>query len=129
MLAYDWEESIGISGTEQQTFRVYSIEYDENFELEKFNDAKHYVSATATRDLIISHFTSEEYGEAYMFVNFADRGNSNTVTVSLKDCTAVAIYGGEDYSGTPEIVTLDEEGNLTFDLAYGDGVFVTPLTK
>ncbi len=129
ILSYDWDKSIGVSGSEDTAFRVATLEYDENFEYEKFNDAKHYVSATATQDLIVSHFTSEEYGEAYMFVNFADRDSSNTVAVSLKDCTAVAIYGGVDYSGTPEIVTLDKEGNLTLELAYGEGVFVTPLTK
>ena len=129
ILSYDWDKSIGVSGSEDTAFRVSALEYDENFEYEKFNDAKHYVSATATQDLIISHFTSEEYGEAYMFVNFADRDNSNTVVAKLKDCTAVAIYGGVDYSGTPEIVTLDEEGKLELELAYGEGVFVTPLTK
>ena len=129
ILSYDWDKSIGVSGSVDTNFRVSALEYDENFEFEEFNGAKHYVSATATQDLIISHFTSEEYSEAYMFVNFADRDNSNTVVAKFKDCSAVAIYGGVDYSGTPKIVNLDEQGNLTLELAYGEGVFVTPITK
>ena len=71
VLAYDWEQTVGISGTEDQTFRVCSIEYDTNFERRALENTKHYVSATATLDLVLSHFTSDEYGEGYMFVNFA----------------------------------------------------------
>ena len=127
ILSYDWDKSIGVSGSKEAIFRVSALEYDEDYNREKFDDAKHYVSATATQDLIVSRFTSQEYGESYMFVNFADRNNGNTVAVTLRDCKAVAIYGGVDYSGTPQIVSLDEEGNLTFDLDYGEGVFVIPL--
>ncbi len=128
VLAYDWEESIGISGTEEQTLRVYSIEYDENFDPRSFKDAKNYVSAAGTHDLVVSQFKSEEYGEAYMFVNFSETvDENNTVKATFKDCGAVAIYGGEDCGDTPEIVNLDESGNLTFELAYGEGAFIVPL--
>ncbi len=130
VLAYNWQQSIGVSGSVDQTFRVCSIEYDLDFNPVKMEDAKHYVSAKGTQDLVISRFDSEKHGEAYMFVNFGENnGKINTIDVTLKDCTAVAIYGGEGYSGTPEIVTLDEDGNLKLELAYGEGVFVTPLTK
>lgn len=128
ILAYDWDDAIGISGTKDQTFRVCSIELDQNFERLNFKNTQNYVSANATNDLVVSRFTSKEYGEAYMFVNFGENnGKANTVDATFKDCGAVAIYGGEDYSGTPEIVALDENGNFAFDLAYGEGVFVVPL--
>ncbi len=129
ILSYDWDTTIGVSGSVDQTFRVCSLEYDENFEYVRLENTQNYVDAKGTQDLAISRFTSDEYGEAYMFLNWADREKSNTVDVTFKDCGAVAIYGGEGYSGTPEIVTLDEDGNLKLELAYGEGVFVTPLTK
>ncbi len=130
VLAYNWQQSLGVSGSVDQTFRVCSIEYDLDLNPVKMEDTKHYVSANGTQDLVVSRFDSEKHGEAYMFVNFGENnGKINTVDVTLKDCGAVAIYGGEGYSGTPEIVTLDEDGNLKLELAYGEGVFVTPLTK
>ena len=128
ILAYDWKQAIGISGTEDQTFRVCNIEYDTNFDRRDLENTKHYVSATATLDLVLSHFTSNEYGEGYMFVNFARaESNNNKLTATFKDCGAVAIYGGKDYSGTPRIVSLDENGQLNLELKYGEGVFVTPI--
>ena len=127
-LAYDWDKSIGVSGSVDQTFRVSPIEYDDMFEYEKFENAKHYVSAKGTQDLVISRFDSEQYGEAYMFVNFAkNNGKTNIIDVTLKDCSTVAVYGGEGYTGTPKIIELDENGNCVLEFAYGDGVFVTPI--
>lgn len=127
-LAYDWNQAIGISGIEDQTFRVSSLEFDLDLNPVKLENAKHYVSAQGTQDMVLSRFTSEEYGEAYMLVNFGENnGKTNKVEAKFKDCGAVAIYGGEDYSGTPEIITLDENGNFAVDLAYGEGIFVVPL--
>lgn len=129
VLAYNWKQAIGISGTEEQTFRVASIEYDANFEKMNLENTEHYVSATSTQDLVVSQFESEKFGEAYMFVNFArNNGKVNAVSATFKDCGAVAIYGGEDYSGTPEIVKLDEEGKLSLELNYGEGAFIVPLS-
>ncbi len=129
VLAYDWQQSIGVSGSEDQTFRVCSIEYDENLEYVKLENTKNYVDAQGTQDLVVSRFESKEYGEGYMFVNFSENTEkTNTVTATFKDCGAVAIYGGAGYSGTPEIVTLDENGGFTLELAYGDGAFVVPLS-
>ena len=127
ILSYDWDKSIGITGSEDMLFRVSALEYDANFEDEKFENAKHYVSATATRDLLISRFESEKHGEAYMLVNFTDRDKTNNIEVTFKDCKAVAIYGGKDYTGTPKITALDKNGKLKIDLTYGDGIFVVPL--
>lgn len=127
-LAYNWNQTIGISGVEDQTFRVSSLEFDLDLNPVKLENVKHYVSAQGTQDMVLSHFTSEEYGESYMFVNFGvNNGKINKVEAQFKDCGAVAIYGGADYSGTPEIVTLDENGKINFELEYGEGVFVVPL--
>ena len=128
ILSYDWDTTIGVSGSVDQTFRVCSLEYDENLEYVKLENTKNYVEAKGTQDMIVSRFTSEEYGEAYLFLNWAEREKNNTVTATFKDCKSVAIYGGAGYEGTPEIVNLDENGNVTIELAYGEGVFVTPLT-
>ena len=127
-LAYNWNQTIGISGIEDQTFRVSSLEFDLDFNPVKLENVKHYISAQGTQDMVLSHFTSEEYGESYMFVNFGENnGKTNKVQAQFKACGAVAIYGGADYSGTPEIVTLDENGKINFELEYGEGVFVVPL--
>ncbi len=120
VLSYDWDAVKGIDGSKTSAYRVSGVALNE------FQDAKHYVSATASHDLIVSHFTSEQYGEAYMFVNFADRGGNNKVKVKFKDCRAVAVYGRKGYDGTPEIIEL-EDGKLNLELKYGEGAFITPL--
>ena len=127
-LAYDWDQSIGVPGSVDHSLRVSAIEYDEMLEYATLENAKHYVAAKGTQDLVVSRFESEEHGEAYMLVNFAENnGKANSVNATFKDCGAVAIYGGEEYNGTPEIITLDENGNFAVDLAYGEGIFVVPL--
>lgn len=127
ILAYDWDTTIGASGTEDQTFRISALEYDSNFEVIKLKDCKNFVDATSTQDMIISRFTNEKYGEAYMFLNWAEREAGNTITAKFKDCKKVAVYGGAGFEGTPKIVKLDKNGNLAIELKYGEGVFVTPL--
>lgn len=128
ILAYNWEESIGIGGTVGASYRLGTFIYEDNYsDLRKFKNAKHYVDSTATQDMLISQFTSEKYGEAYMFVNFAKRTDACTAQITFKDCSSVAIYGGVGYDGTPKIVELGENGDLTLELEYGEGVFVTPV--
>jgi hypothetical protein len=128
ILSYDWDTTIGVSGSVDQTFRVCPLEYDENLEFVRLENTENYVSAKGTQDMIISRFTSEEYGgEAYLFLNWAEREKNNTVTATFKNCKSVAIYGGAGFDGTPEIIELDENGNITIELAYGEGVFITPL--
>lgn len=130
ILSYDWDRTIGSTGTEDQTFRVAGIELDENFDPIKLTDTQNFVDATSTLDMTISRFTSDTYGEAYMFVNWADRGEEiNTITATFKNCKSIAIYGGAGFDGTPKIVELDESGNINIELKYGEGVFVTPITK
>ena len=131
VLAYNWDDSLSVVGSEEETFRVYYIKYNENtYDDKTFKDAKHYVSASGTHDLVVSRFTSEKYGEAYMFLNFAEESEiPNKVTATFKDCGAVAIYGGKGFTGTPKIVEIGEDGNISLELKYGEGVFVTPITK
>ncbi len=120
VLSYDWDAVKGIEGSKESAYRASGVAFNE------FKNAKHFVKATATHDLIVSRFTSKTYGEAYMFVNFAERGGNNKINVKFKDCRAVAVYGGKGYSGTPEIIEL-EDGKFTRELPYGDGIFVTPI--
>ena len=127
LLSYDWDKSLGVNGSEDMLYRVDALSYDENYDDEKFDNPKHYVEATATRDLLVSRFTSEKYGEAYMLTNFTDRGFTNNIDLTLRDCKAVAIYGGAEWTDTPEIVKLGEDGKLPLKLAYGEAVFVLPL--
>ena len=127
-LAYNWDDSISVAGTEEQSFRVNYLRYDDFFEDKTFIDPKHYVSVSGTHDTVASRFTSEKHGEAYMFVNFARESEvSNKVTATFKDCGAVAIYGGDGFTGTPKIVELGKDGKFSVELKYGEGVFVVPM--
>lgn len=125
ILAYDWDESIGILGTEDCVGRVAALVYDEDFNLKNFKDPKHFVSVTSTQEALVSRFTNKEYGEGYMLVNFADR-IGNTVTAKFRDCKSVAIYDAAKGS-TPQIVKIDKNGQFTLELEYGEGVFIIPL--
>ena len=127
ILSYDWDETVGVSGSEETTYRVATLEMDENFNKREFKKAKYLFSAQGSHDMIISRFESEQYGEGYMFVNFAARENANTITATFKECDAVAIYGGKGYTGVPKVIELDEIGNVAINLEYGDGVFIIPL--
>ncbi len=128
ILAYDWDQTVGVSGVDVQSFRMSQIELDQKtWDPIRLKDCKNYQDATSTHDMIISRFTSEEYGEAYMFLNWADRGDSNTITATFKECKSLAVYGGVGFEGAPEIVKLDENGQVKIELEYGEGVFVTPI--
>lgn len=128
-LSYDWDQAIGVPGTEDMTFWMGAIEYDENLDRATFKNAKHYVSAQGTQDLVISRFTSDDYGEAYMIANFSELDKKNSATITFKDCKEVAIYGGVGFDGEPKLVKLDEKGSLNLELVYGDGVFITPIKE
>ena len=66
-----------------------------------------------------------------MFVNFAEPSKEtpeiNKVEATFKDCRAVAVYGGEGYTGTPKIIELDDKGLLKLEFAYGEGAFIVPI--
>ncbi len=127
ILSYDWDKSIGVSGSKEMLLRVNRVQYNEELEREEFDNAEHFVEAKATRDLLVSRFDSEKYGEAYMLTNFTDRGLVNDVELTLKGCKKVAVYGGAEWSATPKIVEVAEDGKLLFEMPYGEAVFITPI--
>ncbi len=123
ILAYDWDSVIATNPV------GFSSDMDIMAMLDReFENAKHFEKPISSADLAISRFTSEEYGEAYMLVNYALKGSDNNiVTAKFKDCTKLAVYGGNGFDGTPQIVELDEENKYRFELEYGEGVFVVPV--
>lgn len=124
ILSYDWESTIGKSGYEKTTYRVSPLELDDDFNYITFENVKNYVGVECSHDLAISHFTSKDFGDAYMFLNWADRGDENTVIATFKDCSKIKVYGGVGFDGTPKILDLNEKGKVTLKLAYGEGVFI-----
>ena len=137
ILSYDWQQVIGKSGYDVSTYRVAPLEIDDNFEAITFDNAKKYVETSCSQDIAISHFTSKDFGEAYMFVNWADRDVKNEdgtvekvkniVTTKFKDCSELKVYGGVGFDGTPKTLKLDKNGEVQFELEYGEGIFVVPV--
>lgn len=122
ILAYDWDSVIAVN----------PVGFSSNMDMSvmmrnEFKDTQYYDKAIASTDLVITRFTSDKYGEAYMLVNYAQKDKNNIATVTFKNCERVAVYGGKGFDGTPEIVELDEENKYRVDLAYGEGVFVVPM--
>ena len=124
ILSYEWDSVIGSNPVGFSSNMDMSHLMLEN----EFTDTKHFENALSSTDLVISRFVSEKYGEAYMLVNYAQKGTKdNIVTITFKDCSKVAVYGGNGYNGTPKIVELDENGKIKLELQYGEGVFATPI--
>ena len=124
ILSYDWDSVIAVN----------PVGFSSNMDmsammLNEFKDTLYYETAVASADLAITRFTSDKYGEAYMLVNYAQKDKNNVATVTFKNCKKVAVYGGNGFDGTPEIVELDEENKYRVDLAYGEGVFVVPIAQ
>lgn len=123
ILAYDWDAVMTTNPVGFSSNTDVMTMMDRGFE-----GAEHFEKALASTDLAITRFTSEKYGEAYMLVNYAQRdAKTNVATITFKDCSKIAIYGGKGFDGTPEIVQLDEENKYRFELEYGEGVFVVPV--
>ncbi len=124
ILSYSWQEATGIEGKAN----VANVGEFYDMQSGKFQNTKHFGAAKGTNDIVMSRFTSEKYGEAYMLVNFAQRNQSNTVDLQLRNCGAVAVYGGAGFAGTPKIINLDNNGMCQINLNYGEGVFLVPLS-
>ena len=123
ILAYDWDSIIARNpvGFSSNTDMMQMLDRE-------FENAKHFEKAISSTDLAISRFVSEEYGEAYMLVNYALSDKpTNIATITFKDCEKIAIYGGKGFDGTPKIVELDEENKYRFEFEYGEGAFVVPI--
>ncbi len=124
ILSYEWQEATAVAGLAN----VVQVGEYYNMAEGKFLDTKYYQNVQGTQNVVMSRFTSDKYGEAYMLVNFAEREFDNTVDLEMKNCTKLALYGGVGFDGTPEIVELDSEGKCQLNLAYGEGVFIVPLS-
>lgn len=121
ILSYDWQEATAVGG------QVLSRNIAEVTEMSQNElDTEYYVGAYPTGDLVISRFAGDK-GEAFMLVNFTERDIDNTVELTMKNCKALALYGGNGFTGTPKVVELDNNGKCTLELAYGEGVFAVPL--
>lgn len=124
ILSYDWDSVIAVN----------PVGFSSNMDMSammrnEFKDTQYYETAVASADLAITRFTSDKYGEAYMLVNYAQKDKNNVATVTFKNCEKVAVYGGNGFDGTPQIVELDGENKYCVDLAYGEGVFVVPIAQ
>ena len=124
ILSYEWDSVIGSN----------PVGFSSNMDMSKlllqneFKDTKHFVQALSSTDLVISRFVSEKHGEAYMLVNYAQKDAKNNIaTITFKDCSKVAVYGGNGFDGTPKIIELDEENKYRFEFEYGEGAFVVPI--
>ncbi|MDO4608981.1 MAG: hypothetical protein Q4B40_07325 [Clostridia bacterium] len=124
LLSYTWQEATGIEGKAN----VAGVGEFYDIQAGKFQNTKHFGAAKGTQDIVMSRFTSDKYGEGYMLVNFAQREQSNTVDLQLRDCGAVAVYGGAGFNGTPKIINLDNNNMCQINLKYGEGVFLVPLS-
>ena len=124
ILSYKWDSVIGSNPVGFSSNMDMSHLLLEN----EFTDTKHFEHVLSSTDLVVSRFVSEKYGEAYMLVNYAlkDVAN-NVVTMTFKDCSKVAVYGGKGFNGTPKIIELDEENKCRFEFEYGEGAFVVPM--
>lgn len=123
ILAYEWDSIITRNpvGFSSNTDMMQMLDRE-------FENAKHFQKAISSSDLAISRFTSEKYGEAYMLVNYALSDKpTNVATITFKDCSKLAVYGGKGFDGTPKIVELDEENKYRFEFEYGEGAFVVPI--
>ncbi len=124
ILAYDWDDVMGVNPV------GFSSNMDMSYLLrEKEVVGNKYIEkAIASTDLIVTRFKSEDYGEAYMLVNYAQRDvDANIATITFKDCKKIAIYGEKDFEGTPKIVELSEDNKYRFEFEYGEGAFVVPI--
>ena len=124
ILAYEWDSVYGFNPV------GFSTNMDMSYLLleKEFKDDKYITNVLSSTDVVMSRFVSEEYGQAYMLVNYAQRdAKNNVVTLTFKDCKKVAVYGGKGFSGTPKIIELDAENKCRFEFEYGEGAFIVPI--
>ncbi len=124
LLSYKWQEATAMPGVANVAAVGEYYEMSEG----KFENTKHFVNAQGTQNIVMSRFTSDKHGEGYMLVNFAERSQDNKINLQMKNCGALAIYGGVGFDGKPEIIELDNNGKCSIELEYGEGIFIVPLT-
>lgn len=85
---------------------------------------------SADNETVLGVFERDDGEQAFMLVNYSEttKNVNVNVTVDLKDCEAVAVYGGIGFDGTPQIVYA-EDGKVNIGLLSGEGKFFVPLKK
>lgn len=93
-----------------------------------FSDRRYIADIETEGNCLVGCFDRAE-DEAYMLANYGypDETDPIELTITLKGgATHIAVYGGDGYSGTPEVIAA-QDGKVTLSIAPGDGKFVVPL--
>lgn len=125
-LAYDWVKTVGLTDNAQNNG---NLAINMLWEEVDFTDRKTLSSVTANGDCIVGCFEREE-DEAYMLVNYSLPADEKEIEATLtlnKKWGYVAIYGGENSTGAPQIMRADGKGKCKIPLKAGEGKFVVPL--
>ena len=92
-----------------------------------FSDRRYIANIETEGNCLVGCFDRAE-DEAYMLANYGypDETQAIELTITLKGgATHLAVYGGDGYSGTPEVIAA-QDGKVTLNIAPGDGKFVVP---
>jgi len=122
-LSYDWVKTVGFTDEKDGEFAVELLK-----EKRDFSDRKNVKNVSANGDAIVGCFENED-GEGYMLVNYSLPSQKKVVEISVtlkKKRGFVAVYGGENYSGEPQIIQA-ENGVVNIKLKAGEGKFITPI--
>lgn len=93
-----------------------------------FSDRRYIANIETEGNCLVGCFDRAE-DEAYMLANYGypDETQAIELTITLKGgATHLAVYGGDGYSGTPEVIAA-QDGKVALSIAPGDGKFVVPL--
>ena len=115
-LSFDWEGTMALTAEGKK--KSVGLQSAGNYESPRI------ASATATDEAIIGCMKDKDGYDGYMIVNATDPGKnlSNTVTVAFKEASKALAY----INGEEQTITL-KDGEYTFDLKAGEGVFVIPI--
>lgn len=93
-----------------------------------FSDRRHVSAMKTEGNCMVGCFDREE-DEAYMLVNYGYPNETDPIElmITLKGgATHVAVYGGENYNGIPQIIAANNS-KLKIRLSPGDGKFIVPI--
>lgn len=125
-LAYDWVKTIGLT---DNTNNNGTLAINMLWEKVDFSDRKSISRVKADGDCLVGCFEREE-DEGYMLVNYSLPADGKNVKAKIKLKKSkgyVAVYGGEDFDGTPQILQANRKGECSLDLKAGEGKFIVPL--
>lgn len=126
ILAYKWVKCMGYTDYSDGNGSVALGMLRENAD---FSDRKYVENLKSDGDCLIGIFERPE-DEGYMLINYGNPEETEAYDyfVTLKGgATHLAVYGGKGYSGVPEIVGADENGECKLNIEAGEGKFIVPL--